>query len=269
MLKNVRSRGERRHWGALRKKSHMSFKDHFSGHAETYGAFRPSYPDALFAHLASLCAGHTLAWDCATGNGQAAAGVAAHFHTLIATDASRRQLEEAREVANVHYVVAAAERAPLTEHSVDLVTVAQAVHWFALGRFYAEVKRVLRPSGIIACWCYPLHEVTPQVDKVIHRLYEDIVGEYWPPERAIVEDEYRALPFPFDEVKMPSFAMSVRWDLARMLGYLGTWSSVQRYRKARGSDPLDFVRDDLAAAWGKPNHEHMIRWPLHLRVGRV
>jgi SAM-dependent methyltransferase len=252
-----------------RTEARMSFKDHFSGHADQYGAFRPSYPDELFAQLASLCPTNELAWDCATGNGQAAAGVAARFQTVVATDASRRQLEEAREIANGHYVVAAAERAPLPDRSVDLITVAQAIHWFALDRFYAEVRRVLRPGGVIACWCYPLHEVTPGVDVVIHRLYNDIVGEYWPPERKIVEEEYRTLPFPFEEVKLPAFAMSLRWDLERMLGYLGTWSSVQRYRKHRGRDPLELIRDDLAAAWGDPRQEHTIRWPLHLRVGRT
>jgi SAM-dependent methyltransferase len=153
--------------------------------------------------------------------------------------------------------------------SVDLVTVAQALHRFDLPAFYAEVKRVTRPGGILAAWCYELHEIIPEVDVVIRRLYSDILGVSWPPERRLVEEGYRTIPFPFDEIATPRFSMVARWDLDRLLGYLGTWSAVARYRERNGSDPLEQIREELAAAWGDPGSKLEVSWPLNLRVGRV
>jgi SAM-dependent methyltransferase len=248
----------------------MIFQDHFSGHAPQYEAFRPIYPAALFAHLAALAPGRDLAWDCATGNGQAALAIAPYFRSVLATDASPQQIAQARPHASVRYEVAPAERAPLPDAAVDLVTVAQALHWFNRPRFYAEVRRVARPGGILAAWSYGLHAISPEVDAVVHRLYAEILGEYWPPERRWVEEEYKTLWFPFEEVVAPSFPMTERWDFARLLGYLGTWSATQRYQQAKhGADPLDLVRAGLRDAWGDPNREREILWPLYLRIGRV
>lgn len=247
----------------------MSFKDHFSGHADRYEAYRPSYPDAMGEYLAAVAPGRDLAWDCATGNGQAAASLARHFRAVVATDSSAKQLAQARRHESIAYAVAHAERAPLPAGSIDLVTVAQALHWFDLSRFYAEVRRVCRPGGLCAAWCYGLHAIDPRVDAVVHRLYGEILGEFWPPERHLVEQQYRTLPFPFAALEAPRFEMGARWDLARLLGYLNTWSSAQRYRARHGSDPLDLVRRDLEAAWGDPARERDVVWPLTLRLGRV
>ena len=249
----------------------MSFedKDHFSGHADRYEASRPTYPEALFAYLSSLCPRRELAWDCATGNGQAAVALAPYFSTVIATDASQKQIDRARLNARIQYRVAPADKAPIAHSSVDLVTVAQALHWFDLPRFYAEVRRVARPDAIIAVWCYQLHSVTPAVDAIVERYYADIVGADWPPERRLVEEGYRTLAFPFHEVASPPLQMIHHWNLSQVLGYLGSWSATQRYQKRTGADPLDLIRGDLATAWGDPEKARDVTWPLHLRVGRV
>jgi len=249
----------------------MSFKDkdHFSGHADRYEAFRPTYPAPLFAYLAALCPSHDLAWDCATGNGQAAVALAGTFRAVIATDASQKQIDQAHPRANVRYLVGPADEVPIGDHSVDLVTVAQALHWLDLPGFYAEVRRVIRPAGVIGVWCYQLHTIAPDIDAIIHRLYSDIVGADWPPERRLVEDGYRTLAFPFAEVAPPAFQMVHSWDLDHLLGYLGSWSSVQRYRTRTGLDPLELIRSELEAAWGDRAQSRDVTWPLHLRAGRV
>jgi ubiquinone/menaquinone biosynthesis C-methylase UbiE len=244
-------------------------KDHFSGHADRYEAFRPTYPDALFVYLASLCGQHELAWDCATGNGQAAVAIAPYFKQVVATDFSKQQIDHARASDNVQYRVAAADAAPLADSSVDLVTVAQALHWFDLPRFFAEVRRVARPGCVIAVWCYELHLITTEIDAIVDRYYTDILGADWPPERRLVEEGYRTLEFPFEEIVTPSLKISHRWKLDHVLGYLSSWSATQRYQKRTGNNPLDQIRAHLTAAWGNPETARDVTWPLHLRVGRV
>ena len=244
-------------------------KDHFSGHAACYQQFRPNYPAPLFEYLASLCPAHDLAWDCATGNGQAAVPLARYFTGIVATDFSAQQIEQAERNARVRYLVAPADQAPIGAGSADLVTVAQALHWFDLTSFYREVRRVARPGGILAVWSYEMHHITPEIDGIVRRLYSDIVGPYWPPERKIVEEGYRTLPFPFDELAPPRFEMVHSWTLEHVLGYLASWSSTQRYRKQVGEDPLALIADDLSAAWGDPEHVRDVVWPLNVRVGRI
>lgn len=244
------------------------FQDHFSGHAVDYARFRPCYPAALFAWLAQVAPGHDLAWDCATGNGQAAVALAAHFAQVVATDASAQQIAQAEVHPRVRYAVAPADASDLTDGSADLVTVAQALHWFDLERFYTEVGRVLRPGGVLAVWSYGLFECLPAVDAQVCHLYGEIVGSYWPMERQLVEDGYRSLPFPFEELSAPGFSMTAEWSLAQVRGYLNTWSAVQRYRRDRGEDPLAAIDVPLRAAWGDAP-VRVIRWPLHLRVGRA
>ena len=246
----------------------QTFKDHFSGHANVYARYRPGYPDALFAYLAAQTAGHDLAWDCGTGSGQAAVGLARHYRRVVATDASARQIEQATPHPHVAYRVAPAETAPLDDASADLVTVAQALHWFDFDRFYAEVRRVLVPGGLVAVWSYGLFTTTPAVDAVLQHYYADVVGPYWPPERRYFDEGYETIPFPFTEQKAPSFALEARWSLQQVEGFLSSWSATQRYRQQHGRDPLDLVRADLAQAWGAPEATRHARWPLHLRLGR-
>jgi SAM-dependent methyltransferase len=244
------------------------FEDHFSGQASDYARYRPDYPSALFEFLAGLAPDRRLAWDCATGSGQAARGLASHFEAVVATDASIRQVLEAPGRDGVHYAVASAEVPPLEDEAIGLVTVAQALHWLDRDRFWSEARRVLVRGGAIAVWSYHGFHVTPDVEAVIHRYYEEIVGPYWPAGRGIVERGYRSLEFPFAEVEPPPFLLEKQWDFAALMGYLRTWSATQRYREAKGSDPLLRVREELASAWGRPERVQTFRWDLDLRVGR-
>ena len=244
------------------------FKDHFSARAGEYARFRPTYPAALFDFLARVAPAHNLAWDVATGNGQAAVALAAHFGRVYATDASANQIANAAPHPAVEYHIESAEASALPDASVDLITVAQALHWFDLKRFYAEARRALAPGGVLAAWCYGGCRVNRAVDRVVDRYYHDIVGPYWPPERAILEAGYRTLAFPFSALAAPAFEMHVHWDLAQFLGYLGTWSATQRFHLERGRDPRQEIGEELERAWGSPAQRQRIQWPLSLLIGK-
>jgi len=265
--------GHRRDYSGGSGVTASSFPDHFSGHAPDYARYRPDYPDALFDWLARMAPSRRLAWDCATGNGQAATALASRFRRVLATDASALQVRQARPAARVLYAVAAAEAAPLSAESADLVTVAQALHWFDRPRFWAEAARALAPSGVIAVWSYDLLRVSPEVDVVVNRLYRDIVGPYWPAERSLVEQGYAGVEFPFDVVEAPAFTMEKEWSFEELTGYLGTWSAAKRYAEILGEDPLRRVAGDLVEAWGvrvpsEPPIRRRVLWDVHLRVGR-
>lgn len=247
----------------------MNFADHFSGHAADYAKFRPSYPPALYAALAELCPSHDRAWDCGTGNGQAAVQLAVHFAQVVATDPAFNQVRQASTSPRVHYAVATAEAAPLPAHSVALVTVAQALHWFDLARFYAEVRRVVCADGVFAAWGYGLTRVTPAVDRVIDHYYRNVVGPYWPAERRFIDDRYRSLDFPFPEINVADFQMEQRLSLPEFVGYLNTWSAAQRYERALGRHPIDTIYHDLTAVWGEAADTRLVAWPLFLRVARI
>ena len=243
-------------------------KDYFSAQASAYARYRPRYPEALFDFVASRCGRREQAWDVATGNGQAARSLARHFGRVVATDASARQIEGATPHERVAYRVEPAEAASLADGSVDAVTVAQALHWLDHERFYAEVRRVLRPSGLLAAWTYGLLRVTPDVDRVLDRYYGDLVGPYWPPERRHVEAAYRTIPFPFDELTdVPPFEIEASWSEADVRGFLGTWSATQQFKDAEGRDPVEAISPELEAAWGTAD-VRPVRWPLHVRAGR-
>lgn len=244
------------------------FKDHFSKDSAGYARFRPGYPSGLFGYLASLCRDHQTAWDCATGNGQAARRLVDHYGRVIATDASSSQIAAAPPQENIDYRVAAAEQSGIADAGVDLVTVAQALHWFDLAAFYTEVRRVLKPGGVIAVWSYNLLKIAPEIDPIINRLYHDTLEAYWPKERQRVERGYGAIPFPFTPVSpIPGFAMAADWDLSDLSGYLGTWSAVQRMIQTTGVDPVEQLAQPLSAAWGDPQMRRPVTWPLSIRIG--
>jgi SAM-dependent methyltransferase len=246
----------------------MAFKDHFSRLAEGYRRYRPGYPATLIEYVAAAAPARGLAVDCATGSGQAAVALAGHFTAVLAVDASSQQLAEAPRCARVHYAVALAERLPLRERSVHLVAAAQAAHWFDFERFNAECRRVLVPGGVVAAWTYERFRAGPDLDPLIDRWYLDAIGPYWPPERRHVEQGYRSLPFPWRESPTPAFELETDWDLDTLLGYLGTWSAVQRCRERTGTDPLAPLRPALAAHWPEGGFRRL-RWPIHLRLGRA
>ncbi|HEY6642343.1 class I SAM-dependent methyltransferase [Povalibacter sp.] len=245
----------------------MSFKDHFSGHAALYAKYRPDYPPALYEFLATLTRRHDYALDCATGNGQAAIALARYFDCVIATDGSVPQLLNAQAHERVRYVANLAEQPAFRDGSIDLVVAAQAAHWFDHSRFYAGVRRVLRPDGALALWTYGLTRIDPKVDAIVRDFYDTTVGKYWPPERRYVEDAYRTLPFELNEVPVPSLELRLEWDLGALMGYLSTWSAVQRYVRTLQLDPLPALRERLATVW-RPGEQRVVIWPLHLRVGR-
>ena len=246
-----------------------SFKDHFSGHAAIYREARPTYPDALFAWLARQAPDTELVWDCGCGNGQATVALAEHFARVVGTDPSANQIAQARSRANVDYRVEPAERSSLADASVDLVAVAQALHWFDHARFYAEVKRVLKPGGIFAAWAYSdCSAGDTAIDRIKDRLYVDLTGPYWPSERAHVDAGYGTLPFPFEEIRTPAFAMAAHWNLDHFLAYLRSWSATQRYLKAKGEDPVSLIEPDLRAAWSDPARARTVHWRFHVRAGR-
>lgn len=246
-----------------------NFKDHFSGHAQDYRRYRPDYPPALFAFLATLVPHESLVWDCGTGNGQAAVALAGHFEHVFATDASARQISEAEAHPRVEYAIAPAEHCPLPNHAASLVTVAQAMHWFDLAGFYGEVNRVCRPGGYLAAWTYDLFHINDVLDSIFKRFHDDFVGPYWPPERALVSARYTTIPFPFESVETPFFEMKADWDLPRVLGYLNTWSSTKAYIKARGFNPVETFEPEFARAWGNPSTTRTVRWDFILKMGRV
>jgi len=245
------------------------FKDHFSRQAAEYTRYRPSYPPEMFQWLAGLTTAHDTAWDCGCGNGQAAIGLAPHYHQIVATDPSRQQIEQAQPHERIRYGVAPAEVSGIEANSVDLIVVAQALHWFDFDRFYQEVRRVGRPNGVIAAISYGEVRVDGPADGIVSRFYHEIIAPYWPPERRYVDDHYATIRFPFPEIIAPGFTMEIQWDLEYLTGYLGTWSAVKEYRQQQGNDPLAIIAGELAAAWGVPSGERSVTWPLTLRVGRI
>jgi SAM-dependent methyltransferase len=244
----------------------MTFKDHFSKQAADYAKFRPGYPQELFAYLGRIAPSRELAWDCGTGNGQAAVPLASVFDHVIATDASEEQISKAKPHERVEHRVAPAENSAIKSGTIDLIMVAQALHWFDLGRFYAEARRVLKPNGILAASAYNLLQIEPAIDEVVNRYYSEVVGPFWPPERELVE-HFADLPFPFHELDPPKFEMTAQWNLNHLVGYLETWSATQRFMAARGGDPLEQITDELRSVWGDPEEARKVVWPLILHVG--
>lgn len=245
------------------------FADHFSAQAHSYRRYRPGYPDELFAWLAKESPARDAVWDCATGSGQAAVTLARYFETVYATDASAAQISRAMPGPGVRYSVARADASGLATDSVDLVTVAQSLHWLDSNTFYAEVRRVGRPGALVAAWSYGLIDAGPHLNPIIRNLYTEILGAYWPEERKHVDEGYSGIHFPFPRLSPPKIEMEAQWGLARLTGYLETWSAVGRFKEAEGRDPVLMVQDDLADAWGDPGRGHLMRWPLYLLAGHI
>jgi SAM-dependent methyltransferase len=246
-----------------------AFKDHFSSHAAGYASYRPTYPQALVDYLAGVAPGHQLSLDCGCGTGQLSVLLAERFGQVIATDASAQQIEQAQAHPRVTYRVAPAEQSGLADGSADLVTVAQAAHWFDLPAFYDEVRRVARPHGVLALITYGVLHVGGDADPVVQHFYGNVLGPYWPPERRLVEEGYRSLPFPFAEIEAPPMEIRVEWSVAELVGYIDTWSAVRALEKSAGRGSLETFKQELAGVWGNPEARRPVRFPLALRVGRV
>ncbi|MCG8383391.1 MAG: class I SAM-dependent methyltransferase [Gammaproteobacteria bacterium] len=244
-----------------------SFKDHFSSQSKHYAKYRPDYPDKLFQYIASLCEQRTLAWDCGTGSGQAAKGLCQYFKQVIATDASEAQIATTQAHSNLTFRVAPAENSDLPNNAVDLISVAQALHWFDIPRFATEAQRVLRPKGILAAWTYNLISITPAVDEIIQALYDQTLNEYWPEERKMVEDNYAQITLPLIEIPhTPAFHMQAYWTLNELIGYFSTWSAVKKYTHRHQKDPLQDYFEALQNAWGPADTPLPVTWPIKLKA---
>lgn len=241
-------------------------KDNFSGHASEYAQFRPSYPQELYDIVLKHVPQRQRAWDCATGNGQVANVLGRYFEQVEATDISSQQLANATASPNVRYSVQPAEKTTFPDAYFDLITVAQAVHWFDFPLFFKEVKRVLRPNGLIVLIGYGLMEVEGLTD-LVSGFYADIVGPYWDPERRHIEEKYATIPFDFKEIKLPPLTMQYRWTKDQLLGYLSTWSAVKHYEKATGKNPLGLIKAELDQLWGKAERRK-VTFPLILKAGK-
>lgn len=246
----------------------MEFRDLFSDRSPLYSRYRPSYPDALFDWIAGLVSSRRLAHDCATGTGQAAVGLAERFDRVIATDASAQQIAEATPHPRIEYRIATAYESGIESRSVDVVTVAQALHWLDLDGFYAEAQRVLTPGGAVVIWGYgdPVLESAP-LHRLVHEYNRGTIEDYWMLERATLLDGYRSIQFPFREVATPAMTMEHAWTLEELAGYLRTWSATRRYAAAHGGDPVAAVEARLLEYWGDPASRQPVQWPLHIRAG--
>lgn len=246
-----------------------SFKDHFSDVSDEYDRFRPTYPEALVRYLATLVPETRTALDCGCGTGQLSVHLAGAFQRVIAIDASAEQITRATRHRRVEYRKAPAEDNGLESASVDLITAAQAAHWFDLDAFYAEVRRTLAPRGALVLVSYGVPALSDEVGEAFGDFYHRVAGPFWPPERQLVEDGYRDLPFPLREERAPPMAMAAEWSLPELIGYVSTWSAVSRARKQTGENLVNRLEEVLQPLWGAPTDPLKIRWPLNLRVGRV
>ncbi len=250
----------------------IQFKDYFSKAANSYANYRPHYPEALFEYLATQVQEHQAAWDCATGNGQVASSLTPHFQQIYATDGSEEQIHHAFHHNKIEYSVAVAEQAPLEDRSVNLITVAEAVHWFNLEQFYQEVRRVSKPGGIIAIWGYWYFNSLSEeehLDRVFREFFTTVVDPFWDEEIKLLIQKYQTIPFPFAELKTPLFTMELQWNMKDFLEYLNSWSAIQKIIAVQSQQPILEFSKCLAEAWGDPDRKILFQWPLHMRLGRI
>lgn len=244
-------------------------KDLFSQQADVYSKFRPDYPPELFQYILSFVNNRETAWDCATGNGQAAKVLAEYFQLVEASDMSSGQLDKAIQKPNIHYTICTAEHTPYHDSSFDLITVATAYHWLDHEAFRKEAIRVGKNGSLLAVWAYNLVKFEDDaVNKVIHHLYYDIVYSYWDPGRRHVEDAYQNVPFNYELLPTKDFYIQLNWTFEQLWGYLQTWSSVQTYINKNGTSPLELIRDQMKSVW-QNDEVKSLRFPLFLKLGRI
>jgi ubiquinone/menaquinone biosynthesis C-methylase UbiE len=245
-----------------------SHKDLFSTQANIYAAFRPTYPKELYDFIYSQLNARQKAWDCATGNGQVAGYLADSFQEVYATDISQQQLNNAIKKDNIFYSVSPGEKTSFAAKQFDLITVAQALHWFDRDRFYEEATRVGKEGSLLAIWGYAFLNIQPDIDKIIMNFYSNVVGSYWDEARRLVETEYRTLSFPFKKIESPTFDIATTWTLNHLTGYLESWSATQNYIKATGNNPLPEVLAQLERVWQKGDNKP-VRFPVFLKLFRM
>lgn len=241
-------------------------KDNFSTQSNDYAKFRPQYPQELIEHFLSLASGKEACWDCGTGNGQLAVQLAVHFKAVYATDISQRQLDNATQRENINYSLKAAEQTDFADHSFDLITVAQAAHWFDFSRFNPEVQRLLKPGGIVALFGYGLVLVEGKAGEIIKDFYWNVTKPFWDIERDHIEAKYTTIPFPFEELESPNLNIESDLSMEELLGYISTWSAVQHFIKRHGYSPIEQLRKDLTLAWEEESKR--VIFPMFYRIGK-
>lgn len=245
----------------------MNFKDYYSKQAVEYSKFRPTYPDELFQYLNSITDTHNLALDCATGNGQAARGLAKYFKKIIAIDASNAQIRNAYKLHNIEYKVAKAESTGLESKSVDLVTIATAVHWVDAALFYEEVRRVLNNTGVIAVWTYSTTTlINSEIDEVVNSFSERILNDHWDDGIKKVWS-FDELEFPFEQIPSTDFYIKREWTYKDYINYIYTWSSVQKFIEVNNYNPAELLQNDLKNVWG--NEKRDVLWTIKMKAGRI
>lgn len=242
-------------------------KDYFSAHAKVYAAFRPTYPRELYDFILSHIKEKESAWDCATGNGQVAQILSTHFRNVQATDISEQQLSQASPLKNVTYSVASAEKTTFADNTFNLITVAQALHWFDRDQFFREAKRVAKPGCILAVWGYSFIDITPSINERVLNFYQEVVGPYWDDARRHVENEYNDIVFPFEEIAAPRFSIRFKWDLDQLAGYFRSWSATQQFIRAKGFDPVPGLIASIRYQWVDTTMD--ISFPLFLKMGKM
>lgn len=243
-------------------------KDNFSLESDRYAKYRPRYPRELFDYLNSIVSNKRNAWDCGTGNGQVAFELAKTFNTVYATDISQSQINNALHADNIIYSVQPAEQTDFQDDLFDLIIVAQAIHWFDFERFYSEVKRTAKKRGLLCVIGYGKAGITKELDEIIERFYNGIIGPYWDKERRYIEEGYRTIPFPFRQLDAPDFLNTMHWNLDHLIGYLNTWSAVKHYIKVNHHNPVNDLHDELQRKWGNAGMRE-VKFPLLLRMGQI
>ena len=243
-------------------------KDNFSSRSDQYAKFRPTYPSELFAYLNELTPNKLAAWDCGTGNGQVAFELAKSFDQVFASDISQAQLDHALRADNITYSLQPAEKTHFDNGIFDLIVVAQAIHWFDFEKFYAEVKRTAKKNAKLCVVGYGRIEINPQIDKVITEFYTNVIGSYWDKERKYIDEYYKTIPFPFEEIQTPKFENTHQWHLEHLIGYLNTWSAVKHYIKQNQQNPVEVLESELKPIW-QSGEVKEVRFPVLLRVGNI
>ena len=244
-------------------------KDLFSKQSDLYARYRPTYPRELYDYIISFVKEKNTAWDCATGNGQAAAVLSQYFKKVIATDISAAQIEKARAKENIEYGVCPAESTPFADNTFDLVTVAQAYHWIKWNEFKKEVTRVCKPNALIAVWMYYNHTTGDEkIGKAVRDFYENVTKPYWDYERKYVEEKYATVEFDYELLPVRNFETVLNWKREDLLGYISSWSAVQKYIKTNGNSPIPIIEEKLEKLW--PEDEvKKVAFPIYLKLGRV
>lgn len=243
-------------------------KDNFSTQSDKYAKFRPTYPSDLFKFLNANVQDKFNAWDCGTGNGQVAYELAKTFDNVFATDISQQQIDNALQAYNILYSVQPAERTYFDNGLFDLIVVAQAIHWFDFDKFYEEARRTAVDNALLCVVGYGKLAIDEQIDGIISDFYDNVIGRYWDKERKYIDENYKTIPFPFDEIQNPNLAIIQHWTIEHLIGYLNTWSAVKHFIKENDFNPVAKLKTEIEKFW---NNEQIIKvsFPLLMRVGRI